>query len=59
MLAYIYEDILASDFNRIAMDSNRRIRCQLPVRYIVFPAVPRTYDDLPLKLPFAQRTTPM
>ena len=56
MLAHIYEDVVAANFDGIARNPHRRIGCKPSVRNIVFPAVPGTYDDLPLKFAFAERT---
>ena len=59
MLPYIYEDILATNFDSVTVDSHGRISGQLAVGHIVFPAVPRTYDDLAFHFAFAQRAAPV
>lgn len=57
MLTYIYEDIVTTDFDCVAVDTYGRVGRQLSARYIVFPTVPGTHDDLAFELAFAQRAT--
>ena len=59
LLSYIYEDIFAANFDRVAVNSYCRIGGQLAVGHIVFPTVPWTYDDLTFHFTLAQRATAM
>lgn len=58
-LPYIYEDIFAANFDRVAVNSDCGVRGQLAVCHIVFPTVPRTYDDLAFHFAFAERAATM
>ena len=59
VLPYIYEDIITADFDRVAVDAYGSVGRKLSIRYIVFPAVPGTYNDLAFELALAQRATPV
>jgi hypothetical protein len=59
LLTDVYVDVLAPNLDCITADAYCRIGRQLPGRYVVFPTVPRTYDDLAFELSFAQRAAAM
>lgn len=59
LLPYIYEDIFAANFDRVAVNSDCGVGGQFTVRNVVFPTVPRTYDNLAFHFAFAERPTAM
>jgi hypothetical protein len=59
LLSYIYEDIVAADFHRVAVHADGWVGRQFAAGHIVFPTVPRTYDDLALHFAFSEWTASM
>jgi hypothetical protein len=59
LLTEVYVDIVPSDLDDVALHSYRGVGGKFSSRDVVFPTVPRTYDDLPLQFAFAERAAPM
>ena len=54
-LAYVYENIVAADFDLIAVNADTRIHRQLAVGDVILPTVPRAGNNLAVHLTGAER----
>jgi hypothetical protein len=55
--AYVYEDLVAANFDWVAGQGNSGVRQQLAVGYVKLPSMPWAGHDLPVQLTFAQGPT--
>jgi len=57
--ANVDEDLIAAQFNRVALDTVGRLLGEFTGCDVVLPAVPGTTDDRAIKLAFAEGPTVM
>jgi hypothetical protein len=57
--SYIYEDLIAANFDRVAGRSDGRVRYHVTGSHVELPAMPGAGDDLAVEFPFTQGASPM